>query len=379
MSLLAATGLDAGAFWADVDRHVVRYSPSFVPTIVERAAGSMLYTSDGREILDFTSGQMSSILGHSHPAITATLRELAGTLDHLFSGMLSRPVVELSRRLAESLPAPLENALLLTTGAESNEAALRMAKLVTGGHEVVAFSRSWHGMTLGAASATYSAARKGYGPASPGNFVLPTPDPYRPDILDADGGFDWRRQLDLGFQLTDAQSTGALAACIVEPILSSAGVVVPPPGYLAALRDHCHARGMLLIFDEAQTGLYRTGDAYGFERDGVVPDILTLSKTLGAGLPLAAVITSAEIEERARERGFLFYTTHVSDPLVASVGCTVLDVLESESLADAARVKGELLRDGLRALAERHEVIGDIRGRGLMQGLELVRDRESKA
>src|SRR6188472_1156994 len=151
-------------FWEDVDRHVIRYSPGFTPTIIERAEGSVLYTADGRELLDFTSGQMSAILGHSHPAIVATLREAAGTLDHLFSGMLSRPVVELSRRLAETLPAPLEKALLLTTGAESNEAALRMAKLVTGGHEVVAFTRSWHGMTHGAASATYSAARKGYGP-----------------------------------------------------------------------------------------------------------------------------------------------------------------------------------------------------------------------
>jgi 2,2-dialkylglycine decarboxylase (pyruvate) len=233
-------------------------------------------------------------------------------------------------------------------------------------------------MTLGAAAATYSGGRRGYGPVAPGNFVLPTPDSYRPDVVGADGALDWRRQLDLGFAMVDSQSTGALAACIVEPILSAAGVVVPPPGYFAALRDHCHARGMLLIFDEAQTGLCRTGDWYGFERDGVVPDIVTLSKTLGAGLPLAAVVTSAELEERARERGYLFYTTHVSDPLVASVGCTVLDVLEREDLAAAARAKGELLREGLLALAERHAVVGDIRGRGLMQGLELVRDRETK-
>src|SRR3954469_1796718 len=220
MSLLAESGLDA-AFWADVDRHVVRYSPSWVPTVVERAAGSMLYTSDGREILDFTSGQMSSILGHSHPAITATLREMAGTLDHLFSAMLSRPVVELARRLAESLPDPLEKVLLLTTGAESNEAALRMAKLVTGGHEVVSFARSWHGMTQAAASATYSFGRRGYGPGAPGNFAIPTPDTYRPEVTFADGTLDWRRQLDSAFALIDAQSVGALAACIVEPVLSS--------------------------------------------------------------------------------------------------------------------------------------------------------------
>ncbi|WP_028061817.1 aspartate aminotransferase family protein [Candidatus Solirubrobacter pratensis] len=375
MSVVAETGLDA-AFWADVDRHVVRYSPSWVPAIVERAEGSVLHTSDGRQLLDFTSGQMSSILGHSHPAITAALREAAGTLDHLFSGMLSRPVVELSRRLAESLPEPLSKTLLLTT-AESNEAALRMAKLISGGHEIVAFSRSWHGMTLGAANATYSAGRKGYGPAAPGNFALPTPDPYRPDVTDAAGDLDWRRQLELGFTLIDAQSTGALAACIVEPVLSSAGVVVPPPGYLAALRDHCHARGMLVIFDEAQTALYRTGDRYGFERDGVVPDIITMSKTLGAGLPLAALVTSDEIEARAHERGYLFYTTHVSDPLVASVGNAVLDVLE-DGVGATVAAKGELLHAGLRQLQERHAVIGDVRGRGLMQGLELVLDRRTK-
>ena len=127
---------------------------------------------------------MSAILGHSHPAIMATLREAAGTLDHLFSGMLSRPVVDLSRRLAESLPAPLEKALLLTTGAESNEAALRMAKLVTGRHEVVSFSRSWHGMTLGAAGATYSAARKRLRPAGPRQLraadARPVPPGHRP-------------------------------------------------------------------------------------------------------------------------------------------------------------------------------------------------------
>jgi 2,2-dialkylglycine decarboxylase (pyruvate) len=321
---------------------------------------------------------MSAILGHSHPAIVATLREAAGTLDHLFSGMLSRPVVELSRRLAETLPAPLEKVLLLTTGSEANEAALRLAKLVTGRHEVVSFSRSWHGMTLGAAGATYAAARKGSGPQAPGNFALPTPDTYRPNAVGPDGQFDWRSGLELGFEMIDAQSSGSLAACLVEPILSAAGIVVPPPGYLAALRDKCHERGMLLIFDEAQTGVGRTGEWYAFEHDGVVPDILTLSKTLGAGLPLAAVVTSAELEAEAHERGFLFYTTHVSDPLVAAVGMTVLDVIEREGLVAQAREHGALLRDSLKALGDRHPVVGDVRGRGMLQGLELVLDRETK-
>lgn len=370
----------AGTFWGDADRHLVRYSGAgdFTREIIARAAGSFLYTEDGREILDFTSGQMSAILGHSHPEVVATVRRQVGELDHLFSGMLSRPVVDLARRLADSVPAPLEKALLLTTGAESNEAAIRMAKLVTGRHEIVSFARSWHGMTQAAANATYSTGRKGYGPAAPGNFAIPAPDTYRPDFTTPDGDLDWRRQLDFGFDLVDAQSTGSLAACVVEPILSSGGVLEPPPGYLAALQQKCRERGMLLILDEAQTGMCRTGTWYAFERDGVVPDILTLSKTLGAGLPLAAVLTSAEIEQEAHDRGFLFFTTHVADPLVAAVGNTVLDVLTRDGLDVRAAELGAFLRRGLERIGERHAVVGDIRGRGLLAGLELVVDRETK-
>jgi 2,2-dialkylglycine decarboxylase (pyruvate) len=356
------------------EQHLIRYSGrgDFSPDVIERASGSSVFTTDGRELLDFTSGQMSAILGHSHPEIVATVRDQVARLDHLHSGMLSPPVLELAERLTATLPEPLDKVVFLTTGAEANEAALRMAKLVTGGHEVVSFARSWHGMTQAAASATYVAGRTGYGPAVAGNVALPVPDRFRPGIVDADGNLDWRRQLDLGFDMVDAQSVGSPAACLVEPILSSGGVVDLPPGYLAALRDKCHERGMLLVLDEAQTGLCRTGDWYAFERDGVVPDIVTLSKTLGAGLPLAAVVTSAEIEARAHERGFLFFTTHVNDPLPAAVGLTVLDVLARDRLDVRTRELGERLRAGLLELATRHPAIGDVRGRGLLVGLELV-------
>ncbi|WP_433323046.1 aspartate aminotransferase family protein [Spirillospora sp. CA-294931] len=377
MTTFEAASTDT-AFWSDVDRHVTRYGGAFTPEVIASASGVYVHTESGRKILDFTSGQMSAILGHSHPEIVATVQRQVATLDHLFSGMLSRPVVDLCRRLAGSLPDPLDKALLLTTGAESNEAALRMAKLVTGRHEIVSFASSWHGMTHAAASATYSAGRKGYGPPAPGNFAIPTPYAYRPDFIDADGAFDWRRQLDHAFALIDAQSCGSLAACLVEPILSSAGIIEPPLGYLAALKRKCEERGMLLILDEAQTGLCRTGTWYAFERDGVVPDILTLSKTLGAGLPLSAVITSAEIEREAHERGFLFFTTHVSDPLVAAVGNTVLDVLEREEMDVRAQDLGVRLRTGLLAIQARHAAVGDVRGRGLLQGVELVLDRTTK-
>ena len=369
---------DDPAFWASARKHLTRYGPSFEPIIVERAEGSFVYDADGREILDFTSGQMSAVLGHTHPDIVATVKRQMGSVAHLFSGMLSRPVVDLASRLARLAPG-LDRVQLLTTGAESNEAAIRMAKLVTGGHEVVAFAQSWHGMTGAAASATYSAGRRGYGPAAAGAFAIPAPNAYRPRFAHADGSNDWQTELDDAFSLIDRQSTGSLAAFIAEPILSSGGILELPPGYLAALKRKCEERGMLLILDEAQTGIGRTGTMFAFQRDGVTPDIMTLSKTLGAGLPLSAVMTTEEIEAKAHERGFLFYTTHVSDPLPAAVGVTVLDVVERDGLVGRAVTRGERLRQGLLSLQQRFECVGDVRGRGLLLGLEIVTDRRTKA
>ena len=366
------------AFWAAARKHLTRYGGSFEEIIVERAEGSFVYDADGRAILDFTSGQMSAVLGHSHPDVVATVDRQMRSVAHLFSGMLSRPVVELAERLAATAPG-LDRVQLLTTGAESNEAAIRTAKLVTGGHEIVAFAQSWHGMTGAAASATYSAGRKGYGPAAPGSFVIPAPNAYRPRFRNPDGSNDWRAELDDGFDLIDRQSTGALAAFIAEPILSSGGILELPDGYLAALKRKCEERGMLLILDEAQTGVGRTGHMYAFQRDGVTPDILTLSKTLGSGLPLAAVMTTEAIEQKAFERGFLFYTTHVSDPLPAAVGVTVLDVVARDRLVEQARLKGERLKAGLESLRQRFDCVGDVRGRGLLLGLEIVLDRQTKA
>jgi 2,2-dialkylglycine decarboxylase (pyruvate) len=365
-------------FWDDVDRHLVRYIPAFTPRIIERAAGSYVYDSDGNAILDFTSGQMSAVLGHSHPDIVKTVTGSISSLAHLFSGMVSRPVVTLATRLADSLPDNLSRMLLVTTGAESNEAAIKMAKMYTGKYEIVSFDRSWHGMTSGAAAATFSAGRRGYGPVLPGNLTLPTPNAYRSPFRNADGSYDWESELDYGFAAVDAQSTGSLAACLVEPILSSGGVVELPLGYLARLKEMCAARGMLLIVDEAQTGLGRTGTMYAFERDGVAPDILTLSKTLGAGLPVAAVMTGDDIERVCGERGFLFYTTHASDPLAAAVALTVLDVIERDGLVERAAKLGDRLRDRLVELQGRYDVVGDVRGRGLLQGIELVTDKATR-
>ena len=358
-------------------RHLIRYGATWSPFIADRASGAFVFDADGRRVLDFTSGQMSSILGHSHPEIVDVVSEMIGRLDHLFSGMLSRPVIDLAEVLGGLAPG-LTKVLLLTTGAESNEAALRMAKIVTGGWEVVGFAQSWHGMTGAAASATYSAGRRGHGPPQVGSMAVYAPNSYRPRFVTADGSLDWQTELDDAFDLIDRQSAGAPAAFIAEPILSSGGILELPLGYLEALRAHCHERGMLLVLDEAQTAIGRTGTMFAFERDGVTPDILTLSKTLGAGLPLAAVVTTDEVEAQAHERGFLFYTTHVSDPLPAAVGLKVIEIVLREQLAARAATAGARLRAGLEALRDEFECVGDVRGRGLLVGMEIVADKASK-
>jgi 2,2-dialkylglycine decarboxylase (pyruvate) len=356
---------------------LIRYGGAFAPLVVERAAGSWLETEDGRRILDFTSGQMCATLGHGHPAILEAIQRASGQVIHLFSGFLARDVIELARELMAMLPEPLTRAMFLSTGGEANEAALRLAKLHTGGHEVLAFAGSWHGMTAGAGSSTYSAGRRGYGPALPGTMALPTPNPYRCPIAHCRDRCDLTC-LEAGIALTDAQSVGAPAAVIIEPILSTGGIVPLPDGYLARLKRHCEQRGMLLIIDEAQTALGRVGTMFAFEQHDVVPDLITLSKTLGGGLPLSATITTDQIESDAAAKGFLHYTSHVSDPLPAAVGRAVLRTVIAEDLALRAISIGARLRGGLEELQGRHEAIGDVRGTGLLLGLDLVRDRDTR-
>jgi 2,2-dialkylglycine decarboxylase (pyruvate) len=357
--------------------HLIRYGGEFAGELIARADGSWLTTEDGRRILDFTSGQMCATLGHGHPAIRKALEEASGRVVHLLSWFLSRDVTELARELMATLPPPLSRAMFLSTGGEANEAALRLAKLHTGGHEVLGFAGSWHGMTAGAVSSTYSAGRRGYGPGVPGNMVLPAPNPYRCPIRHCRDTCDFAC-LDAGLALADAQSVGAPAAVIAEPILSVGGIVPLPPGYLARLREESARRGMVLILDEAQTALGRVGAMYAFAEHDVVPDILTLSKTLGGGLPLSATVTTDAIEADAAAKGFMHLTSHVSDPLPAAVGRAVLQTVLADELPARADTLGRRLRAGLEELQRRHEPIGDVRGQGLLLGVDLVTDRETR-
>jgi 2,2-dialkylglycine decarboxylase (pyruvate) len=355
------------AFKARAGKHLLHYGCEFANFVPVRASGCWLYDAGGARMLDFTSGQMSSILGHSHPEVLATIREAAGRLDHLFSAMISEPVVGLAEKLAEQVPQ-LPKSMFLSTGGEANEAAIKLAKTVTGKWEIVTFTKSYHGVTAGSAAATFKIGRTGVGPLAPGYYAIPAPNAYKPRFP----GVDWRRELDDAFEQVDAQCTGNLAAFIGEPILSSGGVIDLPPGYLAALKAHCERRSMLLILDEAQTGLGRTGTMFAHQRDEVVPDIMTLSKTLGAGMALSAVMTSDKVAAAADERHYFFYTTHVNDPLPAAVGLKVVEIVLRDRLTGRAREMGERLGTGLLRLKQRYPCIGDVRGRGLLRGLEFT-------
>lgn len=365
------------------DRHLIRYVPQFAPFLVERARGSWVWDRAGNPVLDFTSGQICSTIGHNHPRIVEAIRAACDRVLHLNSWMLSEEVVRLAARLAELLPAPLEKTILLNTGSESNEIAMRIAKLATGRYEVLGLEQSFHGLTAGAASVTNSVAHRGYGPQLPGVFTIPAPYAYRCPVRSTAanpagcGTCDFAC-LERGIERFDAETAGSLAAVVVEPVLSAGGVIDPPPGYLARLAELVRARGGLVIVDEAQTAFGRLGTMFGFEADGIVPDIVTLSKTLGGGLPLAATVISPELEERIVERGFVHVTSHVSDPLPAAVGLAVLDVVVEERLPERAAAMGARLRAGLLELAARHETIGEVRGRGLLLGVEFVTDRATR-
>ena len=383
------TGTDASSFgqptesntreelWDIVDEHLLHYGRDFVREFIVRASGSYIYTEQGRAILDFSSGQMCATLGHNHEAMLNAMKRAAESVIHLDSTMLSPTIALLAKELCYLLPPQLSKVLFLNTGGESNEAAIRLAKLYTGRFEIIGLTGSWHGTTYGAASSTYASGRKGYGPSMPGSLAIPAPNCYRCPIRQCKSSCNLAC-LETGFDYLDAVSVGSTAAVLIEPIQSAGGIIVPPAGYMKRLRELCDERSILLIFDEAQTGLGRVGANFAFEIEGVVPDLLSLSKTLGAGIPLSATVTSREIADTTRAKGFSHYTSHASDPFTAEVGLAVIRTLVADQLAARADDVGQYLMSGLRKLQEQHEAIGDVRGRGLLIGIEIVADRDTR-
>jgi 2,2-dialkylglycine decarboxylase (pyruvate) len=355
---------------------LLRHAGPFNDIIVERGLGTTIWDREGTEYLDFTSGQLCATFGHNPPELRDAILVSFERAIHTSSLLLSEEVIRLAERLLELLPPELSKVTFLSTGSEATEVGLRAAKMATGRWETIGVSRSYHGHTAGAAGVTFLPRRQGSGPGQPGVHAIPAPYCFRCplDATYPECGFAC---VDVGMAAVDTQRTSAVAACIIEPVLSTGGMIVPPGGYLAHLREHCNERGIRLILDEAQTGLGRTGDMFAFEDSKVVPDVLALSKSLGGGFPLAAVVVTDSIAEKAESAGFRFLTSHMNEPSMAMVGLAMLSLAVDHVQHMSAVTRGDQLRLGLTRAMNDSQIIGDVRGRGLLLGIEFVTDRET--
>jgi 2,2-dialkylglycine decarboxylase (pyruvate) len=370
--------VDAAKLLEKAHAHLIRFHAlEDHPPILSRGQNAKVWDVEGNEYIDFVSGQICATIGHNHPRIIEALQHSCGKMIHSNNYMLHDDSIVLAEKLAELLPSSLDKLIFKSTGSEANEAAMAMAKVHTGGYEIVAPQRGFFGTTSSCRSATYSYGHQGHGPGLPGNISIPAPYAYRCPIRHCNGACD-TTCLDVGFDLYDAQTEGYGAAVIVEPIFSAGGLLDPPERWFTRLAEKTRERGMLLILDESQTAPARLGVMFGFQELGVVPDMLTFSKCIGGGIPLSVVVTSREIEESCFEKHFIMGSSHTNDPLPCRVGLAVLEVLIEEDLSRRAKELGDYLRSRLDALAQKYEIIGDVRGRGLLQGMELVQDRNSK-
>jgi 4-aminobutyrate aminotransferase-like enzyme len=367
------------AGWLALDDAHVAQSPYRPPLVLAGGRACTVWDVEGRRFLDFESGQFCMATGHGHPHVAAAIAAQAEQLMQIGNRFTSPLRIELAQRLAALSPEPLSVCLFGSTGSEANETALRLAKRTTGRFEVVALERGYHGRTLGSFGLSSSARgmRRAYGPMAPGSVLIPTPYPYRCRF--GCGGECNLACFDQAVETIDRATSGDPAAVIVEFVLGAGGIVPVPADWARAVRAFCTERGALLIADEALTGLGRTGRWFAFEHTGVVPDLVVTSKALGGGMPLSAVIAPAPLAGEALAKGFLQAASHQGDPFQCAVALANLDVLEGEDLPGRATAMGALLGDRLAELERRFEIVGQVRGAGLLWGIEIVRDGGSRA
>ncbi len=341
----------------------------FFPLAVTGGRGTRLVEEDGRELIDLSGAWGAASLGYGHPAIVeAVARAAANPTGASILSASNAPAVALAERLLDGFHGRGTHKVWLGhSGSDANEAAYRAIVKATGRAGVIAFIGAYHGCTVGSMAFSGHTVQADASKAD-GLILLPYPDPYR-------GEATGEAVLKLLEERLAAVPAGSIGAAFIEPIQSDGGLIVPPDGFLRKFAAICHAHDILVVCDEVKVGLGRSGRLHCFEHEGFVPDVLVLGKGLGGGLPLSAVIAPATILDCASS--FAMQTLH-GNPISAAAGLAVLETIDAEGLVAAADRKGRLLRDRLATLAERHPLIGDVRGRGLACGVELVRDRRSR-
>jgi len=351
--------------------HVSPVWTRYTDFVVTHGEGSYLYARDGRRYLDFTCGIAVTNTGHAHPRVVAAIREQAGKLIHGQANLaMHEPMLALIDSLRRVVHPSLDSYFFSNSGAEAIEGALKLARSATGRPNVIVFQGSFHGRTVGTMSLTTSKTvyRAGYQPLMPGVFVAPFPYVYRYG-WEPKTTVDWCLE-ELRFLLMTQTAPEETAAMLIEPILGEGGYVVPPPGFLEGVRSLCDEHGILLIVDEIQSGMGRTGRWWGYEHFGIVPDVLTLAKGIASGLPLSGVIARGELMEhwKAGTHGGTFGGNVVA----CAAGVATIAAIQEEHLLENARARGLQLMTGLGHLQEEQPRIGDVRGLGLMVGAEFT-------
>jgi 4-aminobutyrate aminotransferase len=360
------------------DRAVV--SPSYVrdyPFVMDRGRGAEVWDVDGNRFVDFASGIAVCSTGHSHPEVVAAIKSAAERFLHISCDYWHAGQVELAEAMAalEPVNGPALS-FFANSGTEAVEAALKLARQVSGRGRYIGFLGAFHGRTMGslAVTASKTTQQRGYFPAMPGVVHVPYPNPYRPLFAGDDQG---RAVISYIEQLFERNLPASeVAAVIIEPIQGEGGYIVPPPGFLAALRALCDRHGIYLIFDEVQAGIGRTGRMFAWQHEGVRPDILALAKGLGSGLPIGMMVAAKQIMEKWPPGSHA--NTFGGNPICCAAALATLRLV-SGGYADHARDMGERALQRLRQFAQEFPVIGEVRGRGLMIGMEFVTDRASKA
>jgi 4-aminobutyrate aminotransferase-like enzyme len=346
------------------------------PLVWSRTSGATVWDENGRSYVDLYAGFAVAAVGYCHPRVTEAITRQAGVMTHCPSAAPSRVRAELYERLIDIAPAGIDRALLAITGAMANETAIQLARSATGRHQVISFSGTYVGRTTGTvAHAGKRAYREQLGVRAESQFV-PFPDPYRSPW--ASGGEPAELVLALLEELLSDPASGidAPACIVVEPIQGNAGVVVPPAGFLAGLRRLADAAGALLVFDEIQCGFGRSGTVWACEHEGVLPDLMTVGKGIGGGLPLAAVLGREDVMTTWSADAVT--STFLANALPAAAASAAIDVLRDERLAERSAALGAGALERLRSGLAGNQRVGDVRGRGLFVGIELVRDPASR-
>lgn len=359
--------------WRRYEADVVGYQ---APVVWESARGCVVRDVDGNAFIDWTSGVLVTNVGHCHPYLVQRVQEAAARLLNNYE-CANVQRIEAARRLVNALPPHLDKCFFLSTGSEAIEAACRLMKRRTGKFEILCFEGGFHGRTFGAAAyGGMPGPKRNYGPPLPGAIRAPFPNPYRDPLGWCDDAPHYHKYFDALDGIVLSNSTGSLAGVLVEPYQGAAGFIFPPPGWLKRLEEWSRAHGMLFTLDEVQASYGRTGKMWAMEHENLTPDIVVIGKAIGCGIPVSAVAATSDVFS-CLSKGEMSSTLG-GNPVASAAVIAVLDIYEQEDLVGNSERMGRYMKERLQRIADTCPHLGDVRGMGLVMGLEFVKDKRTK-